>query len=419
MQIEHYDKSFLEKIFSPTEINEFINRILNDLFNENIKIQGEITNLSRSSLGHVFFSLKDVKNSLIGCVCWKSFIALQKKNKEFIEFFNEGSEIVCSGKLSNFNGKIQLSVNKIEIINKDGALFLEFEKTKKRLAELGFFDVSRKKPLPKYPKNICLLTSRSGAVLQDMLNRIKDRFPVNVSLIHVPVQGKSSVNLIIKALNFVNKKNFDVLILARGGGSFEELSIFNDENLVKTISILKTPIISAIGHETDFTLSDFVSDLRAPTPSSAIEICLPLKKDLENYILNISAKIYQNFFYKISGLKNHFNILKKNLSKEAFLNKIEKYKIHIKFLVEQIRSKIIQKKNDLESRMKISLMSLKRFDYKELLNKGFVLCWKNFDQNNDLIRTKKEFEDFFVDQNNKNLYLEFSDGICEIKQNKI
>ncbi len=257
-----------KKIFTPSEINKLLNEILEDLIPNNINIQGEITNISKSNSGHIYFSLKDKNSSIISGVFWKNFLDSKKNNKDFLSNFKDGAEIICSGRLSNYNGKITLSVLNFECINIQGALFIEFEKTKRKLEKLGFFDISKKKPLVKFPRTICLITSKSGSVLHDMLNRIKARFGLMVYFISVSVQGESSIKQIKNAIDFVNQKNnifeFDLIILARGGGSFEELSIFNNEEIVKSVFYSKIPIISAIGHETDFTLVDFSADLRAP-----------------------------------------------------------------------------------------------------------------------------------------------------------
>jgi exodeoxyribonuclease VII large subunit len=408
------------KIFSPTEINQILAQILEESFDSRLKIKGEITNLSRSSLGHVYFSLKDVDGGMIGAVCWKGFLSNQKNHKNFIEFFKEGSEIVCTGKLSSYYGKIQISAAHIEFLKNDGVLFLEFEKTKKKLAELGFFDASKKKPLPSFPRKVCLITSKNGAVIQDMLSRIKARFPIHTFLINTPVQGKSSIKKIVNAINFANKKQkefeFDLLILARGGGSFEELSIFNDEEIVKAIFFSQIPIISAIGHETDFTLSDFASDLRAQTPSSAIEICLKVRGDVENEILNLFSKIHKNIHHRLKIIQNHLRILSKNFSKEIFLMKTQKYKIQITSLFQKIEISVIQKKNFVFSKFKNLESQFEKFDHKETLKRGYILCWqKEFMKEkgvfqSHLVKTNKDFGEILKNRHEKNLYFEFFDG---------
>lgn len=402
----------VNNFFSPTQINQLINQILEENFIGSVRIKGEITNLSRSNLGHLYFSLKDSEGGLIGCVFWKSLVYSFKNNKNFTEFFKEGSEIICTGKLSNYNGRIQLSAHSFEVLNKEGALFLEFEKTKKKLSELGLFDASRKKTLPKFPKKICVITSAHGAVIQDMINRVKSRFPIEINLLPASVQGKSSTPKIIKSINFANQNNekfqFDLLILARGGGSFEELSIFNDENLVKALANSKIPTISAIGHETDFTLADFAADLRAPTPSAAIEICLKVKSEIENQILGLTAKIHRSVFNALKSKQNHLRLISKAFSPNFFLSKLERQKTKVRMISEKIQSKIQSKMEKTCAKLEKLRLSSEKFDHKQILKRGYSLCW--LESHNILIKSSKDFEK----QNKSELKLEFFDGLSDL-----
>lgn len=398
-----------KKIFTPSEINKLLNEILEDLIPNNINIQGEVTNISKSNSGHIYFSLKDKNSSIISGVFWKNFLDSKKNNKDFLSNFKDGAEIICSGRLSNYNGKISLSVLNFECINTQGALFIEFEKTKRKLEKLGFFDISKKKPLVKFPRTICLITSKSGSVLHDMLNRIKARFGLMVYFIAVSVQGESSIKQIKNAIDFANQKNnifeFDLIILARGGGSFEELSIFNNEEIVKSVFYSKIPIISAIGHETDFTLVDFSADLRAPTPSSAIEIALPVKSNIEDMIYNLVSKIKQSMQYKLNQRELRFNSILKNFSEKIIFNKIENKKLQIKIITENIYFKINNSINKIDAKLKFLSLSIEKHNHIDILNRGYSLCWNL--ENKKIISSRIDFEKI---KNKNKILIEFKDG---------
>lgn len=399
--------------FSPSELNSLINLILQENFEEIIRIKGEITNLSRSSAGHLYFSLKDSSGGLISCVFWKGVLSSLKLHKEN---FTEGSEIICKGKISNYNGKIQISAHSFEVLQKEGALFLEFEKTKKKLLELGFFDSSRKKPLPEFPKKICIITSPHGAVIEDIIQRVKSRFGVKLSLLPASVQGKSSIPKIIRSIEFANKNQtkfgFELLILARGGGSFEELSIFNNEDLVKTFANSKIPTISALGHESDFTLADFAADLRAPTPSAAIDMCLKIKSDVENEILNLGSRIHKQIHNSLKSKQNHLKLI--NLSEKFFISRIETKKSKINSIFEKIQLKIQNKIEKNFSILEKLFLSCENFNHKKILQRGYNLCWSESKESPNSRKLIKFSKDFESEKNQNKLILEFFDDFCQI-----
>lgn len=275
--------------YSVSEISQNIKRSLEDIFSD-LKIKGEISGLKIPDSGHVYFNLKD-ENSVINAVCWKG-------NFKNISFRPEdGMEVIVSGNITSFPGRsnYQINVKSFEIAGV-GELLKKLEERKRKFKAQGLFDEHRKKPLPLIPKSIGIITSPTGAVIKDIMHRINDRFPLNVKVWPVPVQGFESTDKIAAAIKGFNNlpSNIEapeVIILARGGGSLEDLWCFNEEAIVLAIAESKIPIISAIGHETDFTLADYVADVRAPTPTAAAEISTPVKQDLIEAVKLKSSRI--------------------------------------------------------------------------------------------------------------------------------
>ena len=279
-----------QEIISVSEINKRAKSILEENF-PFVWIQGEVSNFFSAASGHWYFSLKD-ESSEIRCAMFTN------KNHHITFEPKDGDHLVLNGTLSIFEGRgqYQIIVEHIELAG-EGALLKAFEELKKKLQLEGLFDDSIKRQLPAYPKNIAVVTSPDGAVIQDIINVLDRRSPfLDLTVVPTLVQGEKAAPLICDALNKVGKlKKVDVVILARGGGSIEDLWAFNNEEVAHAIVNCPTPIISAVGHETDFTISDFVSDLRAPTPSIAAEIISQpyseLIETLEGYQNYISRSV--------------------------------------------------------------------------------------------------------------------------------
>ena len=279
-----------QEIISVSEINKRAKSILEENF-PFVWIQGEVSNFFSAASGHWYFSLKD-ETSEIRCAMFTN------KNHHITFEPKDGDHLVLNGTLSIFEGRgqYQIIVEHIELAG-EGALLKAFEELKKKLQLEGLFDDSIKRQLPTYPKNIAVVTSPDGAVIQDIINVLDRRSPfLDLTVVPTLVQGEKAAPLICEALNKVGKlKKVDVVILARGGGSIEDLWAFNNEEVARAIVNCPIPIISAVGHETDFTISDFVSDLRAPTPSVAAEIISQpyseLIETLEGYQNYISRSV--------------------------------------------------------------------------------------------------------------------------------
>lgn len=251
-----------------------------------IGIRGEISGLKKHSSGHIYFSLKD-GDTILSAVCWRTTAS------QGMVVLEEGLEIIASGRLTTYPGRsqYQLIVDKTQVFG-EGSLLKLLQERKEKLKKEGLFDHQHKKSIPFIPTTIGIITSPTGAVIQDILHRLQARFPRLVLLWPVPVQGETAPQAIIQALSGFHSLPHhgpiprpDVIIIARGGGSVEDLWAFNDEALLRKVFDSSIPIISAIGHETDTTLLDYVADLRAPTPTGAAEMVVPVRKDLFELLL--------------------------------------------------------------------------------------------------------------------------------------
>ncbi len=270
-----------------TELNKYIkDRVAEDEFLQNVYIKGEISNFKNHYTGHMYFTLKD-ENSLIKCIMFKTYAARLK----FIP--KDGMKVIVFGTVSVFerDGVYQIYC---KAMKEDGIgdLYTAYNQLKEKLEKEGLFDQKHKKKIPFMPRRIGVLTSKTGAVIRDIINVSTRRNPnVYIRLLPVPVQGEGAGEKIAKAIKLMNEKNLaDVLIVARGGGSLEDLWPFNEEVVARAIYDSEIPVISAVGHETDFTIADFVADLRAPTPSAAAELAVPEISKVEEMIRNYQSR---------------------------------------------------------------------------------------------------------------------------------
>ena len=307
-----------------SEVNSYVKRILvNDPILYNLKVRGEISNFKVHSSGNVYLSLKD-ENSKINCVIFKN-------NFDKSLQINNGTKVVAKGYISVYekDGSYQMYINEIEIEG-IGNLHIEFNKLKEKLSKEGLFEAKYKKSIPKMPKAIGVVTSPTGAVIRDIINVIKRRFPkIHIKLYPVNVQGEQSKYDICEGIQFFNiQNNVDTIIVGRGGGSIEELWSFNEEIVAREVFNSKIPIISAVGHETDFTICDFVADMRAPTPSAAAEIATPSLDDIIFKLDNIKNRMGKS-------LNNQVNVDRYRL--DSIINRINN---HMDSYV--IKDKIIQ-----------------------------------------------------------------------------
>ena len=276
-----------------------------------LAVEGEISGYKKAASGHIYFDLKDAQN-LIKSIVWRSSAERIKIPLE------DGQSVVVYGKLTTYGARsnYQLIVTKIELAGL-GALMQKFEEMKARLEKEGLFDTARKKPLPQMPQKIGIITSPTGAVIDDMLHRIKDRFPCHVQLYPVLVQGVGAKEQIAEGVDYFNNlpkdQQPDVLIVARGGGSLEDLWAFNEEMVVRAIYRSTIPVVSAVGHEPDVTLCDYVADLRAPTPTAAAELVVPVRADLVYTLSLFKGKLEQAMFHYTNQRKRHLSMYQRAL----------------------------------------------------------------------------------------------------------
>ena len=402
--------------YSVSEISDSIKGTLENSFGY-VKVRGEVSGLSKPASGHIYLNLKDDK-AVIKAIIWRSAAAR-------ISFVPEdGLEVICSGKLTTgysdrYPGRSDYSIIVDSITPAgEGALMALLEQRKKKLAAEGLFEEQNKKSLPKYPETIGIVTSPTGAVIKDILHRLNERFPCNVILWPVPVQGQDAAQLISDAVDGFNNLSSkdevnipDLIIIARGGGSIEDLWPFNEEIVIRSVFKSNIPIVSAIGHETDTTLIDFVSDLRAPTPTAAAEISTPDKEELLRDInekhnrLNYSINLY------LDNLKDNFISIKDKLpvSLKLFLNNLTSnfqnisQSLNFRVIGEQLKSSkvklisleesLLKAKNILVERLQKELDNkstlLESLSYKSVLKRGYSVTRSS----NKIIKSKKDLKD--------------------------
>lgn len=374
----------MTRVFEVGELNKYISRLLSeDIFLSNIKVTGEISNFNHHTSGHMYFSLKD-EDSKIKSIMFKTY------NQNIDIELMDGLEVVIEGYIGVYEreGQYQLYATSIELAG-IGELYLKYEELKKKLEEEGLFDSIYKKEIPKYPNKIGIITSATGAAIQDILNVIKRRYPIAKTYIYPTlVQGKEASQEIIKGLIYMDNYNLDTLILARGGGAMEDLFAFNDEELARIIFAIRTPIITGIGHEIDFTIADFVSDLRAPTPSAAAEIATPdmenLEEDLEENFNEINIIIND----KIRTEADKVDRIKKELdfyNPQSIVN--DNYQnLDYKIDILKRNSRI----KDEYNRLNILEHRINNLDSNLLLNRGYSIL---MDKNRNIIKSKDKINE--------------------------
>lgn len=320
---------------SVSGLNEQIKTLLETTF-EFVSVEGELSRITNHNSGHIYFTLKDADSS-IKCVMFRG-------NAARLKFaLTEGAHVVIHGALSLYKprGEYQINCVSAEPYGQ-GALAVAFEQLKKKLEEKGYFDPARKKSFPKYPKTIVLVTSATGAALQDMQRVATQRWPlVKLIVIDVLVQGAMAAGLIANGLRYADSLNADAIIVGRGGGSIEDLWPFNEEIVADALYALKTPVVSAVGHEIDWVISDYVADMRAPTPSAAMQMLLPDRNELMQSIDEIRYGAYGMIMQRIER------------KKEQLVNMQESFKRHgVEHRLDTQRQQILE----LKERLNIQIM---------------------------------------------------------------
>lgn len=363
------------RVLSVSQINFYIKSIIeNDGSLQFVLVTGEISNLTvHQRSGHIYLSLKD-SNSVISAVMFAG-------NARRLKFrLENGMKVICRGRISVYepSGRYQLY---IEDMQPDGvgALTLAFEQLKKRLAQKGLFDNAHKKPLPKFPKTIGVITSPTGAAVQDITNIIRRRFPsADIVLAPVLVQGESAPEQLVRAVNkFSASKIADVVIIGRGGGSAEDLWAFNDEQLAYAVYNCETPIISGVGHETDFTICDFVADVRASTPSAAAELAVPDRQELMSYYFKQKQYISAMLDRKIKTAQLRLENQQRRMSASSPKLKAEQLEKQLSAKSEKLTRFMNIYISDKENKLIAAKGKLDGLNPLNVLNRGYAIAEKD------------------------------------------
>lgn len=361
-----------EKVFSISEITGQIKRLIEGKFPQ-ITVEGEISNFKRQTSGHLYFTLKD-EGAQIGGVIWRSTAANLKVD------LIDGMKVIAKGSIGLYEpaGRYQIIINSIRPVG-IGELQIAFEKLKSKLAAEGLFDEKYKKALPKHPKSIGVVTSVTGAAIRDIVSVISRRYPIAELLIFpVAVQGPGAGAEIAAGIEIFNEyKKVDIIIAGRGGGSLEDLWAFNEEIVARAIFASSIPVISAVGHHIDFTISDFVADLRAPTPSVAGELAVP---DRGEIIEDMKSQINSLYYYidqRISVSRNRLNSLLKSYAFNKPVEMLRRYQQRIDENMNLIETKISHKLEIYRHRMDSFQKRLSSVNPKSILNRGYCFVEKN------------------------------------------
>lgn len=434
--------------YSVTELSLKLKGFIEDNFSL-VKVRGEISGLKIASSGHVYFNLKDEQSVLAGII-WRSGASGLNFKLE------EGAEVICTGKLTTYPGRsnYQIIVSFIQPAGV-GALLAMLEARKKKFEQMGLFAASRKRALPKYPRVIGVVTSPTGAVIRDIIHRISERFPLQVVVWPVLVQGPGAAEQIAAAIDGFNNMPAslsipDVIIVARGGGSIEDLWAFNEENVVMAAANSKIPLVSAVGHETDTTLIDFVADVRAPTPTAAAEICTPVFSELKERLRDLSLRSQGNVLWHLDSkaellarsrnLVNLLDLLARKLqqrlersssnlqrlltqvlfnksariaaitrslnSSALLLKPLERSEAKLALLENRLQNAIKSQLNVSENRLILLSKLLESYHYKRVLERGYAIV--RDDAQRPITRKIQVAEVH-------SLNIEFADGVLEVK----
>ena len=387
--------------FSVSEITSLTKNILEENF-DRVRIRGEVSKIKENK-GHLYFSLKD-ENFVLNAICWSSAVPLLQV------FPEEGMEVVAEGKITTYAkssiSSYQIKVDQIELQG-EGALLKLIEQRKKKLQAEGYFNEEHKKLIPFIPNKIGIITSPTGAVIMDIINRVQDRYPTHLLIYPISVQGNKSAGEIIQGIEFFNKKiNVDTIIIARGGGGAEDLLSFNDENVVKSAFASKIPIISAIGHETDFTLLDFVADYRASTPTAAAEKAVPEKNNLIAKIFALHKQLISSFNLFLKEKDKNIYQLARSLNISNLKNLIEVKKDEIKNYNKSLNDILKNKFKYFRLNLNNIFSRLNNLDTNKILKRGFSIIR---DINNNVIYKKNHTH------KNSDITIELSDGKVKAK----
>ncbi len=417
-----------DKYLTVTALTRYLKyKFDNDQNLRKVFLKGEISNFKQHTTGHFYFSIKD-EGSKINAIMFST----HTKKLNFIP--NEGMKVLVTGFVSIYEptGNYQIYVDDI-IEDGVGNLYVAFEKLKEKLSKEGLFDQKYKKQIPKIPSKIGIVTASTGAAIKDILSTIKRRYPLcETYLFPCLVQGENAAVDIIDKINKANKYDLDVLIVGRGGGAFEDLNCFNDEGVARAIFNSKIPVISAVGHEVDYTIADFVADLRAPTPTGAAEMAVPNMMDLVKILNNYHIRLNEGILKRVNYLKLYIDSLKNSYVIKSPMLMYDNKKQKLDLINEKLRQLLLNKidknkdklyilKNNYilknpENLYKDKIINLNRLIEKleiinpiSVLKRGYTLTYSD----NKVINSIKNIKE------KDNLKIKFYDGLVDVKVEKI
>lgn len=399
-----------DTIFSVSDASTLLKKVVETAFPE-IRIRGELSQITRATSGHMYMTIKD-ENAAINAIIWRGTPVNFK--------LEDGIEVIITGRFTTYPARsnYQIVINSIEMAGV-GAILKILEERKQKLAAEGLFDVSRKKPIPRFPQTIGVVTSPTGAAFHDIQNRLRERFPVRVLLYPATVQGTTAASEVAAGIEYFNRmNNVDVIIVARGGGALEDLLPFSEEIVVRAAAASHIPLISGVGHEPDWMLIDFAADVRAPTPTGAAEMVLPTKISLIQELDNLSHRLSTAFTSRLINLKQQIKNVNIKSPKQVLMEQSQRVDDLARTLNIIIDKKIqyVRQRIELVSRFPVLLESrfntlnqsikhmgqmLNSLSYKNVLQRGFAIVR---DENNNIISTA----------NAKPATIEFNDGVLKL-----
>ena len=388
----------MEKVFKVTQINTYIkNLFLADYLLNKVQVKGEVSNCKYHSSGHIYFTLKD-EGAALKCIMFAS-----SKISGLNFKMQDGQSVIVSGSIKVFerDGVFQLYANQIKL---DGAgnLYEQYEKIKQKLYEEGLFDFEIKKEIPAYPKRVGIVTAKTGAALQDILNIAKRRNPyVQLILYPAKVQGEGAAKTIVEGIQTLDQMSVDTIIIGRGGGSIEDLWAFNEEMVARAIYAAKTPIISAVGHETDNTISDYAADLRAPTPSAACELAIPDVVSVEKTLMLYQDKMKRLMHRILESKKTELSMLSAKLEYLSPKNQLIEKRLLCDRFYDRLESVMGQKVKKYRHQCEILTERLNGASPTNKLKKGYAYIT---DKNNQPVLSATSLKE------EENITLSFLDG---------
>ena len=401
-----------DMIFSVTDASALLKNVVETAFPV-IKIRGELSQITRATSGHMYMTIKDA-GAAMSVIIWRGTP---------VNFaLSDGMEVVITGKLTTYPARsnYQIVASSIEMAGV-GAILKMLEERKQKLAAEGLFDASRKKPLPKLPTTIGVVTSPTGAAFQDIQNRLRERFPVHVILYPATVQGQTAAAEVAAGVEYFNRaNNVDVIIVARGGGSLEDLLPFSEEIVVRAVANSKIPVITGVGHEPDWMLVDFAADHRAPTPTGAAETVVPTKISLFQDLENMGHRLSAGFAARINNTKNRIENITIKSPRQMVMERTQRLDDITRTLGIIINAKMVdaRRKMEIVARMPDILnykmtnlrraldhsgQMLKSLGYKNVLARGYAIAR---DANNQIVSSAAT--------KNKIVSVEFADGVVKI-----